>query len=76
MASTKEQLMEQWIVETDPEIRENLMIEMTSKGLFPDDTDYEDIYGLYPDLEDPNFIQKLFNKRELVKINLIQLNIN
>ena len=64
MASVKEQLLDQWLVETDPERREVLIQEMISKGLFPSDKEYEDKYGLYPDLEDPNFIQKLFNKRE------------
>lgn len=64
MATTKEQLMDQWLLETDPERREVLINEMISKNMFPDDNDYEDKYGLYPELEDPNFIRKLFNKRE------------
>jgi hypothetical protein len=64
MATTKQQLMDQWLVETDPERRETLIQEMMKNQIFPDDKDYEDSYGLYPDLEDPNFIQKLFNKRE------------
>ena len=64
MATTKQQLMDQWLLETDPERREVIIQEMMKNALFPDDKDYEDSYGLYPDLEDPNFIQKLFNKRE------------
>jgi len=64
MTSVKEQLLDQWLVETDPERREVLIQEMISKGMYPTDEEYEDTYGLYPDLEDPNFIQKLFNKRE------------
>ena len=64
MATTKQQLMDQWLLETDPERREVLIQEMMKSELFPNDKEYEDSYGLYPDLEDPNFIQKLFNKRE------------
>jgi len=64
MTSTNDELREQWLVETDPAVREELIQQMMASGLFPDDTDYESEYGLYPDLEDPNFIQKLFNKRE------------
>ena len=64
MASTKDELFDQWLVATDPTVRESLIQEMLAKGLFPDDTDYEDEYGLYPALEDPEFIQKLFKKRE------------
>jgi len=64
MATTKQQLMDQWLLETDPERREVLIQEMMKSALFPNEKEYEDSYGLYPDLEDPNFIQKLFNKRE------------
>jgi hypothetical protein len=64
MATTKQQFMDQWLLETDPERRETLLQEMMKNEMFPDERDYEDSYGLYPDLDDPNFIQKLFNKRE------------
>ena len=64
MASTKEELLDQWVVATDPTVREDLVQQMMVKGLFPDDTDYEEEYGLYPALEDDNFIKKLFKKRE------------
>ena len=64
MATQKQQLMDQWLLETDPERREVLIQEMMKSAQLPDDKDYEDSYGLYPDLDDPNFIQKLFNKRE------------
>ena len=64
MASTKDELLDQWSVATDPAVRESLVQQMMAKGLFPDDTDYEDEYGLYPALEDPDFIKKLFKKRE------------
>ena len=64
MASTKDELLDQWSVATDPTVRESLVQQMMAKGLFPDDTDYEEEYGLYPALEDPDFIQKLFKKRE------------
>ena len=64
MASTKDELLDQWLVTTDPKVRETLFQELIAKELFPDDTDYEDEYGLYPDLEVPDFIKKLFSKRE------------
>ena len=64
MATNKEELLEQWLVEIDPARRQSMLKELTLRGLFPDDTDFEKSYGLYPSVEDENFLMKLFHKRE------------
>ena len=58
MATTNEELKEQWYVETDPKRRELLLTELESKGLLPSDIDFEEQFGLYPDIEDDNFTDK------------------
>jgi len=67
MATNKEELLEQWLVETDPSRRKLMFNELTLRGLFPDDTDFDDEYGLYPSVEDENFLMKLFHKREFAE---------
>jgi hypothetical protein len=67
MATNKEELLEQWLVETDSSRRELLLKELEARNLIPDDTDYENEYGLYPDVADENFLMKLFHKREFAE---------
>jgi hypothetical protein len=67
MATNKEELLEQWLVETDPSRRKLMFNELTLRGLFPDDTDFDDAYGLYPSVEDDKFLMKLFHKREFAE---------
>ena len=67
MAINKEEKLEQWLVETDPKRRDDMFHDLTQHGLFPDETDFENTYGLYPSVEDEHFLVKLFRKREFVE---------
>jgi hypothetical protein len=64
---TNAELLELW--EKEPlSSRDQLIPALKERGLVPSDFDtYDNIeseYGLYPDTEDPEFIQKLLQKRE------------
>lgn len=65
------ELLELWDVESNEEVRKQIKEEMqkSSRSLFP--SEYEDVfersYGLYPDLDDPRFHEKLFRKREFLE---------
>jgi len=67
MATNKEELLEQWLIETDTSRREMLLKELEARKLIPDDADFEDTYGLYPEIDDENFLMKLFHKREFAE---------
>lgn len=67
MAANKENLLEKWLVESDPLKRELVFKELTLHGLFPDNTNFEKSFGLYPSVEDENFLVKLFHKREFAE---------
>ena len=67
MATNKEELLEQWLLEVDPTRRQTMLKELSLRGLFPDDVDFEKSYGLYPSVEDENFLMKLFHKREFAE---------
>ena len=67
MATNKEELLEQWLVESDPARRQSMLKTLTLNGLFPDDIDFENTYSLYPSVEDENFLMKLFHKREFAE---------
>lgn len=71
MATNKE-LLDLWLLETNLEARERLLDEMGARNLIPkNEDDYEDIYGLYPDIEDEDFLVKLFHKREFAESKLM-----
>jgi hypothetical protein len=65
------ELLELWDAESNEDLREQIKEEMQkpSRSLFP--SEYEDVfersYGLYPDLDDPRFHEKLFRKREFLE---------
>lgn len=65
------ELLELWDAESNEEVRKQIKEEMQkpSRSLFP--SEYEDVferaYGLYPDLDDPHFHEKLFRKREFLE---------
>lgn len=73
MATNTKEFLEQWSVESDPARREAMFREMTTRGLFPADIDYEKTYGLYPDIADENFLMKLFHKKEFAENKLESL---
>jgi hypothetical protein len=68
MASTPEAqaLLERWRSEEDFDERDELLRQLQASGIFP--SDYEEGLelesGLYPDLNDPQFLPKLLRKRE------------
>ena len=74
MATNNKEFLEQWLVESDPERREMIFEELESRGLFPKDLDIDETYGLYPDINDKDFLMKLFHKREFAENKLEDLN--
>ena len=66
---TNEEVLEAWEEETDLEIRDVIMDEMEKRGLFPADSqlEYENRTGVYPDVRDPMFLQKLLARREFAE---------
>lgn len=59
-------LLEQWRTETDFSKRDELLAQLVAADIFPqiDQDQWEVTGGLYPGLEDPNFLPKLMRKRE------------
>jgi len=72
--ATNNELLTLWLNEIDPEARDRLFDELSLRDLIPNDNDYEDVYGLYPDVEDKNFLVKLFHKQEFAENKLVSLN--
>lgn len=64
-----EELIEQWRTEIDLEARDQLLAEMTQRDLFPqkDEAEWEETSGSYPDVSDPEFLQKLLHKQEFAE---------
>ena len=71
--ATNRELLELNKLITNPEERERLFQMMDIRGLIPNDSDFENVYGLYPDIDDPNFLVKLFHKREFAENKLRSL---
>jgi hypothetical protein len=59
-------LIESWRTETDMAVRDDILAQMEENKLFPidDQNQWETDGGVYPDLNDPNFLPKLLRKRE------------
>lgn len=59
-------LIERWRTETDMAVRDDILAQMEENKLFPidDQNQWETNGGVYPDLNDPNFLPKLLRKRE------------
>ena len=59
-------LIERWRAEEDFDRRNELLEELRAANIFPQTfvDDWEEEGGLYPGLEDPNFVPKLMRKRE------------
>ena len=60
------ELLEQWEEVRDFSDRDALLKEMMKRGLFPSaaQTRWENQTGAYPDIADPEFLQKLLARRE------------
>ncbi len=78
-SKSDKEILELWDLESRPEARNLIFEELQKRNLFPADglqeggngfdykDTYEKTYGLYPDLDDPNFHTKLFAKREFLE---------
>ena len=66
---TKEELLEHWNKESDMKIRDNLILELKRRKLFPSEETnaWESESGLYPETNDPNFTEKLMHKQEFLE---------
>jgi len=64
VAPLKEELIRLWKVEKDPEVLSRLSLEIKKQGLFPDDEASISDGGLYPDVQNPNFVSRLLKKTE------------
>jgi hypothetical protein len=67
---TDEELVALWDSIIDPVERDRLIVAMKERNLFPSEhiwawqTDWENTTGAYPDIRDPEFLQKLMARRE------------
>jgi hypothetical protein len=62
-----QQLLILWKTEQDFRMRDRIIIEMKKRKLFPEESDVTKSLadgGLYPDVEDPNFVSRLLKKSE------------
>jgi hypothetical protein len=66
---SKDEIIESWIKETDPTRRDELIKIMIARKIFPDKetAQVENDGALFPDIEDPMFIQKIMGKREFAE---------
>jgi hypothetical protein len=64
-----DELLELWDTETDFTVRDKLVKELQTRGMFPSAamTEWEYQTGAYPDLLDPEFLKKLLAKREFAE---------
>jgi hypothetical protein len=69
MALTKEELIQKWKTVTDFNQRDQILEQMTSRGLFPQASVdlLESENELYPDTSDPRFLPKLMKKQEFAE---------
>ena len=74
MATNKE-LLDLWLYETNPEARDRLFEDLKYRDLIPKiENNYDELYGLYPDILDKDFLIKLFHKREFAENKIRSLN--
>lgn len=68
-ALSKDQIIEKWRTESNFAERDALLKVMIEKNIFPqeDENILEKEAGLYPDVEDPNFLTKLLTKQEFAE---------
>lgn len=66
---TNQELLKEWDSITDPVQRDVILTELKRRNLFPSEQMHlwEEDTGSYPLADDPNFIQKLLNKREFAE---------
>ena len=68
---TPDELMDEWNTQEDPDERDKILEVLQTPGvnLFPSETvnSWEREAGLYPDIDDPNFTEKLMKKQEFIE---------
>ena len=69
VGKTNEEILDLWMSETDFDRRDQILAALKERKLFPEnETNRMEKEGaLYPDVEDPLFIQKLLRKREFAE---------
>lgn len=71
---TIEELFDKWLALDSKEQRHALFEQIKREKLFPTNDELESKYGLYPAIEDENFLVKLFHKKEFVENNFTSTN--
>ena len=66
---TNKELLEVWEKERKMDTRDEIYKELKNRNLFPNDemNTWEIEAGLYPDSDDPRFIEKLMGKQEFIE---------
>ena len=72
--ASKEELFDKWLALDSKEQRRALFEEIKRENLFPNDDQLEEKYGLYPSIDDENFLVKLFHKKEFLENNFKSTN--
>jgi len=69
VGKTNEEILDLWMSETDFDRRDQILAALKDRKLFPESeiNRMESEGALYPDVEDPLFIQKLLKKREFAE---------
>ena len=65
--ASKEELFDKWLALDSKDQRRALFEQIKRENLFPNDDDLEKKYGLYPSIDDENFLVKLFHKKEFLE---------
>jgi len=68
-ALSDEELIEQWRTSDSMDVRDRIVKQMKERGVYPQDyeNEIEEQGGLYPDKDDPEFLQKLLTKQEFAE---------
>jgi len=69
LGTTKEEVLKQWNETRNFVDRNEIIKKMKKDNLYPEDqqTALENTVGLYPDVQDPNFVNKILGKREFAE---------
>ena len=72
--SSNDEILKKWISTSDQSDRLDQLKDLKYRGLFPENIDFDNAYGLYPDVADKDFLIKLFHKREYSENKMKALN--
>ena len=71
---SKEEFFDKWLTIDDKKQRQALFEQIKKEGYYPDNNTLEKKYSLYPDIEDENFLVKLFHKKEFIENHFTSTN--